>query len=321
MRIYTGLPILLFLLVWNFTVHSQPCINSFNNCAPAYETTVISPVNAFPTVYWQSAQSSYRANFTFSTRYKIVMSHASGAYLLSNVQMRFDSDPIDSDVPFQYTGGFFNLTGYIAGNALPGTSEELKFEVYERNWLGIYYKGITFKFTLTVTCANNLVVLLPTTKNTSSIGKYESNGYMQVSAPQTHTGTGQLNFDAQNYVEFLPGSALTVTNGSMEAYIDGCGGVKSGTIGEEQAEQFSALETDINVSLSPNPTTGRALVSFDDYGNEKHVVLYDASGRLLQEKVTDQQQLELDIADQPGGVYFLHVTVNGQHQVLKMLRE
>lgn len=320
MRIYTGLTVLLFILFWNFSAFAQPCINSWNSCAPVYETEVISPSNVFSTVPWQSAYATYETNFTYAKYYKVNMSHASGSVLLSNVQMYFDSSPIYSNTGFQYTGGDFYLEGDLLGNASPGAYEELNFEVYERNILGIYVKGITFKFTLTITCSNNMTISLPATNATSSIGKYESNGYLKVSAAQANTGTGQLNFDGQNYVEFLPGAALTVTNGSMEAYIDGCGGVKSGGTEETQTVGFSE-ETKQNISLSPNPNTGRAMVYFNGSDNEKHIWLYDASGRLLQEKVTSQRETELDVSNEPNGLYFLHVEENSQRKVLKIIKE
>ncbi len=320
-------------ITWSFTSYTQ-CINNWNSCAPVEESTTITPVNAFSTVYWQSLY--YPTSFTYATYYKVKMLHNGGSFLLSNVHMYFDGAEIFSNTAFQHTGGQFHITANLLGSAAPGAYEELYFEVYERNLFGIYNKGITFKFTLRINCANNLEITTNpsspgtvVTNSSSSIGKYETNGYLKVSSAQANTGTGQLNFDAQNYVEFwpggsptsLPGASLTVTNGSMEAYIDGCGGLKS-AVAEDRPGEVDLNKQVFEVSLAPNPTTGKAVLSFDEADNEeKHLYMHDASGRLLWEQKTSSGQIELDISDQPKGLYLLHVEKNGQKTVLKMMKE
>lgn len=258
--------------------------------------------------------------------YKIKMTHIDGSYICQNPQMHIGQNTILSNDGFVYPmNAEFRFYFYVTGVA-PGNYEVYNFEIYKRDSkVAPYIKKKSFKIYINVICAWEFTADPYT--NTSVYGrKFEAGNYVRGNGPFTNSNIGFISFDAGNFVEWnsfgtTGGFVTNVSNGYIEAYIEGCGG-KSGVVGELEAE-IAELPPQVErkISLAPNPTNGYATVSFNDADSEKLVRLYDASGRLLQELTIQEQEFRLDISNELNGLYFIQVEENGQRTVLKIIKQ
>ncbi len=72
----------------------------------------------------------------------------------------------------------------------------------------------------------------------------------------------------------------------------------------------------------PNPTDGRLHIDFSEYRDLVEVQLFDLQGKHLQTHRYQQRALaELDLSGLADGLYFVHITADGQSQRVKVLKE
>ncbi|MES2544124.1 MAG: T9SS type A sorting domain-containing protein [Bacteroidota bacterium] len=76
---------------------------------------------------------------------------------------------------------------------------------------------------------------------------------------------------------------------------------------------------DQTVSVYPNPSKGT--VSVKANGIIKSVQLFDIQGRILETKMINEQQLNMDISNYSNGVYFLKVTTDAGIKTEKLIKE
>ncbi|AEA43323.1 reprolysin-like metallopeptidase [Fluviicola taffensis] len=76
-----------------------------------------------------------------------------------------------------------------------------------------------------------------------------------------------------------------------------------------------------DVSVYPNPSTGKITVSFNKEVNLKSFVIRDVTGRLIrEEKPQTTDGITFDISSEAQGVYFLNIEVGGAVQSFKLIK-
>lgn len=78
------------------------------------------------------------------------------------------------------------------------------------------------------------------------------------------------------------------------------------------------VDADASISVYPNPTNGNINIGCDT--TIKSVQLYDMQGRLLQTSMVNQNQANIDLSNQSGGVYFLKIISEKGIGVKKIVR-
>ncbi|RMF00086.1 MAG: T9SS C-terminal target domain-containing protein [Bacteroidetes bacterium] len=101
-------------------------------------------------------------------------------------------------------------------------------------------------------------------------------------------------------------------------YTDECVGMHKRKAVVEEEQSLAA-----GISLSPNPTKDRALVSWPAAGGYSSLQVWSLDGRLLQEQalVASQTQFELDLAEMPVGTYLVKLIGESATQTLRMIKQ
>jgi hypothetical protein len=117
---------------------------------------------------------------------------------------------------------------------------------------------------------------------------------------------------SQSFIPSANGSyAVTVTVGSCSV-TSAC--VNIANLGIDE------LNFD-DVSVYPNPSTGKITVSFNKEVNLKSFVIRDVTGRLIrEEKPQTTNGVTFDISAEAQGVYFLNIEVGGATQSFKLIK-
>ena len=138
-------------------------------------------------------------------------------------------------------------------------------------------------------------------------------------------GTGPYTYkwsndSTRNTITRLQPGNYTVT----VADVNGCIDVVTYTVRQLSAV-FDATSSITRVSLSPNPTTGTALldVTFAKIMDAKIQVI-NTLGQVLSEqqsKQSEKAQFDLDLSDRPAGVYLIRITADNKTYVTKLLKQ
>jgi hypothetical protein len=92
---------------------------------------------------------------------------------------------------------------------------------------------------------------------------------------------------------------------------------------------FSTLTTNIpinqnpaaSVSISPNPTSGMIRIKL--INSDKKTMLFtigNLNGKLVYKSSSNENEVEIDLSDQPAGIYFLNVEIDGNSKVFKLIK-
>jgi hypothetical protein len=73
-------------------------------------------------------------------------------------------------------------------------------------------------------------------------------------------------------------------------------------------------------SIYPNPSRGLVNIDFENRATTR-VKIYDANGKLIIERAMANSHNQLDISDQPKGVYFITINQNGNEISKKLILE
>jgi len=88
--------------------------------------------------------------------------------------------------------------------------------------------------------------------------------------------------------------------------------------------QMSANEPDINrVKIYPNPTVGNISITTKENLNEMSISLWDTAGKMLRtEKLKiSENTVNLDISEQPAGLYILRIVTSLGNQTFKVIKK
>jgi hypothetical protein len=111
---------------------------------------------------------------------------------------------------------------------------------------------------------------------------------------------------------------VTVTDGN------GCIDVVTFTVSQLSAT-FDVASTIKKVTLSPNPTTGTALLDVDFAKiTDAKIQIINIMGQVLNEQQSKQSnhaQFDLDLSDRPAGVYLIRITADNKTHVARLLKQ
>lgn len=101
-----------------------------------------------------------------------------------------------------------------------------------------------------------------------------------------------------------------------------CSGTASATVNISTCAALTSNSSDVVSSIFPNPTQGTLVMKFANVFNGT-VNVYNAIGQLVMEKkLSDRAEIELNISDQANGVYLLKVKPdNGSEKIFKVIKQ
>lgn len=77
------------------------------------------------------------------------------------------------------------------------------------------------------------------------------------------------------------------------------------------------------IKIYPNPTKGLLKIEIPDVENitSGEAVIYNMSGQLILKKKLSSKQTEVDLSSRPKGVYILHISIDKEKTVWKIIKE
>jgi len=204
--------------------------------------------------------------------------------------------------------------------------------VLKKKVLGVWINKDEIDIDAFFICPWAEVISTGSTANTvNSTIEYEATGYVNTSIPLAVTGTGKIFLDGGQYVTLLPGTRMAPGNGAIEAYIDGCLGLRHAPAGESEIAVGDLMDPQLaqnleentlrnEMKLLPNPTTQVAVLSFEK-ADEKQIRVFNSMGKLIFETTTVNTEVDIDLHKEQSGVYYVQVTDKSMHrEVLKLIR-
>lgn len=79
----------------------------------------------------------------------------------------------------------------------------------------------------------------------------------------------------------------------------------------------------VQLKIYPNPTKGKISVDINglDDRTERNIRIFDFQGRILYEKSSTEQHLDIDLSAYPTGNYIIEVVANNEHTTWKVIKE
>ena len=78
-----------------------------------------------------------------------------------------------------------------------------------------------------------------------------------------------------------------------------------------------------SIRISPNPTQGRVQVSITGMksGDDCALSVYSAAGQQIEHMPVRESVTSIDLGAQPNGYYLLHIIINGEKTVWKIIKK
>ena len=95
---------------------------------------------------------------------------------------------------------------------------------------------------------------------------------------------------------------------------------------KEISDESSSIDLDIaddmSLSVYPNPTTGYLVLASNssDSAPSLNVKLLSLNGTIVEERHVISDCTEFDLTQQPAGIYFLSIELNGEKQLWKIIK-
>lgn len=214
-------------------------------------------------------------------------------YTISGATTGNGSDDASGTV---FNTGLSTIWYYIADNA--GNMDSTSFTVTV-NALPVVTLSEVSNDTM---CVNNVPITLPA--GTPSSGVYSGNGVVGGNFDPSVSGVGM------HYIVY----SYTDANGCMNSdsaavYVDACAGLND-------------LSNEYQLIIHPNPTKGNINISLDSEANSIDYTLITAEGKkVLSGTENSVMTLDLDLTKEENGVYFLHLNIDGNLSVVKILKQ
>lgn len=157
-------------------------------------------------------------------------------------------------------------------------------------------------FSVDSLCTYSNPITLPT--GTPTAGVYSGNGVSGVYFDPSQSGAGT------HWISYI----YTDTNGcvnsdSTSIVVDECAGLN---------ESYASNQ----IVLSPNPTQGEINVELGSTANTVTYTLHSADGKIITKgNRSGVQNFDLDLKQEDVGIYFLHITIDGQRNILRILKQ
>lgn len=91
----------------------------------------------------------------------------------------------------------------------------------------------------------------------------------------------------------------------------------------QKARVYNDMLAKCSIRISPNPTQGRVQVSITGMKSEDDCALtvYSAAGQLIEHMPVRESVTSIDLGAQPNGYYLLHIIINGEKTVWKIIKK
>lgn len=86
---------------------------------------------------------------------------------------------------------------------------------------------------------------------------------------------------------------------------------------------YSDMISERNIRIYPNPTKGRLKVEITGYEDSDQCILrvFNLSGHTILSTQATSSWTELDIGSQINGIYILHISLNNQETIWKIIKQ
>ena len=89
----------------------------------------------------------------------------------------------------------------------------------------------------------------------------------------------------------------------------------------KEGQQLSDNGGQSLITVAPNPTKGIFNISVKENKNFHYTVLDVKGQTVIDQVLSHQNNIEVDLSDQPNGIYFLHVINNADLEVIKIIKQ
>lgn len=191
--------------------------------------------------------------------------------------------------------GVSTLTYLAADSSGNTTSQSMNVTVYDLPTVSLS------NFSVDSLCTYSDPITLPA--GTPSAGIYSGNGVSGIYFDPSQSGVGT------QWISY----SYTDTNGcvntdSTSIVVDACAGLE---------DTYSSTQ----VVLYPNPTHGEISVELSSTASTILYTLHSADGKIVMKgNQSGVQNFNLDLKQEEIGVYFLHINIDGQNSILRVLK-
>jgi len=134
------------------------------------------------------------------------------------------------------------------------------------------------------------------------------------------TNTGNGNWETDFGLPFVRVDMLKIREADNTVLAATHGrGMQWATWEYDTATDVDEISNEI-VSIYPNPSSGLININFDN-NTSRLLNIYDLSGKLVLNKTIENSQNQMDLSEQPKGVYFISVTSEGKELTHKLILE
>ncbi|MBA3704414.1 MAG: T9SS type A sorting domain-containing protein, partial [Bacteroidetes bacterium] len=151
-----------------------------------------------------------------------------------------------------------------------------------------------------------------------------------VTVSNTTLNTYKHIIRAVNYIDILPNTTLDPTGNAnvyYDLFIHGCSSPGNSYRSyqiidkEEMEEEEEEKEKLSNAQIFPNPNSGMFTLNVE--GDQlKNIYVYDLLGKVVYQKTeTNEQQFNIDISDNPKGIYIIKVVDENTVKTLKVINQ
>lgn len=138
----------------------------------------------------------------------------------------------------------------------------------------------------------------------------------------TASGATTYSWNTTATTNTILASQATTTVYVVTGTTGGCSGTANSTVNISTCAGINPSGSELVSSIYPNPTQGTLVMKFSNTFNGS-VVVYNAIGQLVMEKkLTDKTEVELNISEQADGVYMMKVRPdNGSEKIFKVIKQ
>ncbi len=173
-----------------------------------------------------------------------------------------------------------------------------------------YYKFI-------ITTGGTITMTLTTLPSNYQLALQNSSG----SVLQSSTNSGTTNETINRTVSAGTYYARVYPSGSSNWNASSCYMLRVQTGTASKMEDDVAVSYDKNVSLYPNPANQSLNVYIEDLQTRAEIRIYDASGKVVLQKMTSSMNTGLDISEIPTGVYLIRVNHDNKVSSIKFVKQ
>ncbi len=91
---------------------------------------------------------------------------------------------------------------------------------------------------------------------------------------------------------------------------------------ESESSFFQEILSDHTIKIYPNPTKGWLSVEIPGISSDftGEIRLFDANGRVIQQRTVDSRRMDFDLSNVVNGIYFMQIIVDGQTTRWKVIK-